>query len=97
MTFDVKEFRTQFPILNTEANGCRLRYLDNASTTLIPDTVLSALLEFETNSRANVARAGHLLATKATDAYEQARAQIKTMSQSPASARCRASLTASME
>lgn len=76
MTFDVKEFRTQFPILNTEAIGCRLRYLDNASTTLMPDTVLSALLEFETNSRANVARAGHLLATKATDAYEQARAQV---------------------
>lgn len=74
--FDIQEFRSHFHILSTEVYGNPLCYLDNASTTLIPDNVLSAQLEFESTSRSNVARAGHFLATRATDAYEQARATV---------------------
>lgn len=76
MTFNIDEFRQQIPLINTEANGQPLRYLDNASTTPVPEAVLSSLIEFETSSRANVSRAGHYLATRATDAYERARTSV---------------------
>jgi len=76
MSFDITEFRAQFPILGSEVNGCRLRYLDNASTTFMPTAVLASMVEFENSSRANVSRAGHSLASKATDAYEQARSSV---------------------
>lgn len=74
--FELAQFRRQFPILETRVNGCRLHYLDNAATTHLPERVLSALWHYETNSRANVQRGVHQLASRSTDAYEGARVSV---------------------
>jgi len=74
--FDNTDIRSQFPLLEREINGFPLCYLDNASTTPMPREVLTAMLEFETCTRANVSRASHFLAASATDAYEGARESV---------------------
>lgn len=76
MSFDLRGLKAQFPLLKTEVKGGPLRYLDNASTTPMPQAVLDALFDFESGARSNVSRAGHQLAARATDAYEQARAEV---------------------
>ncbi len=74
--FQLAKFRRQFPILDTPINGCRLRYLDNAATSHMPQRVLSALWHYETTARANVQRGVHQLASRSTDAYEKARGVV---------------------
>jgi cysteine desulfurase/selenocysteine lyase len=65
--------RRDFPILETELNGAPLVYLDNAATTQKPRTVIDAMSEYYQTSNANVHRAAHGLADKATQAFEGAR------------------------
>ena len=38
--FDIKEIRSQFPILNQQVNGKPLIYLDNAASSQKPISVL---------------------------------------------------------
>ena len=76
-TFDVETIRAQFPILAREVNGTALHYLDNAATTQVPQTVLDAIVDHETRSRANVLRGVHALAEAATKAYESARGDVE--------------------
>jgi len=75
-TFDVETIRAQFPILAREVNGTAFHYLDNAATTQVPQTVLDAIIDHETRSRANVLRGVHALAEAATKAYESARGDV---------------------
>jgi cysteine desulfurase/selenocysteine lyase len=71
-TFDAAAFKRQFPSL---IDGS-LHYLDSAATAHMPTAVLSALLSFELEARANVHEGEHHLARAATDAYHGARARV---------------------
>lgn len=66
-----------FPGLAQQVNGAALAYLDNAATTHMPLAVQEAMREFETTSRANIHRGVHTLSQRATDAYENAREDVK--------------------
>lgn len=68
--------RADFPILAESIHGKRLAYLDNAATTQKPEAVLRALDGYYRHQNANVHRAVHELAARATTAYEGARERI---------------------
>lgn len=76
MSFKLDAVRAQFPILRESVRGKRLAYLDNAATTQKPEAVLKALDTYYRTSNANVHRAVHLLAERATSQYEGARDRI---------------------
>lgn len=73
MRFDPDKLRSEFPILSTHPGGRPLHYLDNAATAQLPRAVLDAVSRHETENRANVARGVHILAERASLAYEDAR------------------------
>lgn len=76
MSFDVAAIRRQFPILGRQVNGKPLHYLDNGASAQTPEAVLDAVRTYETTARANVLRGVHALAEAATEAYENARAEV---------------------
>ena len=76
MAFDVARIRAEFPILSKPINGHALHYLDNSATSQTPLAVLEAIAAHETTHRANVLRGVHALAEQATQAYEDARAEL---------------------
>ena len=69
----VDELRAQFPILSTQVNGRPLVYLDNAATSQRPVSVVERWEEMTLRQNANLHRAVHALAVRATDTYEQTR------------------------
>ncbi len=73
---DVSAIRAQFPILAQRVRGKRLAYLDNAATTQKPEAMLQAVDRYYRTSNANVHRAVHELAERATTQYEAARDRI---------------------
>jgi cysteine desulfurase/selenocysteine lyase len=75
--YDVQAVRADFPILHTQMHGKPLVYLDNAATTQKPQLVIDTLMRYYTEENANIHRSPHLLAEKATRAYEGARVKIK--------------------
>jgi cysteine desulfurase / selenocysteine lyase len=76
MSFDVAAVRRQFPILSEIIDGQPVHYLDNGASAQTPDAVLDAVRKYETTGRANVLRGVHRLAERATEAYENARAEV---------------------
>jgi cysteine desulfurase/selenocysteine lyase len=74
--FDVLHVRKDFPILRREVHGQPLIYLDNAATTQKPQAVLDALQHYYSHDNANIHRGIHLLAERATRAYEEARQKV---------------------
>jgi cysteine desulfurase/selenocysteine lyase len=76
MSFDVAAVRGQFPILAEIIDGLPVHYLDNGASAQTPLAVMDAVRHYETTSRANVLRGVHRLAERATEAYENARAQV---------------------
>jgi len=73
MSFDVKEIRKQFPILNQSINGKPLVYLDNGASSQKPISVVNALSNYYLNDHANVHRGVHSLSQRATDQFEAVR------------------------
>jgi cysteine desulfurase/selenocysteine lyase len=72
--------RADFPLLRRTARGGRpLVYLDSAATSQKPDVVIDAELDFYTERNAAVHRGAHMLAEEATDAFEQARAEVAAL------------------
>jgi len=82
--FDVNAIRKEFPILHQEVNGHPLVYLDNAATSQKPEAVIDAIGDYYRNYNANVHRATHTLAERATRAFEDARARVAAFINSPA-------------
>jgi len=74
-TPDWTALRADFPILDQAVHGRPLVYLDNAATTQKPRAVIAALSRYYERDNANVHRAIHELSSRATAAYEAARAR----------------------
>lgn len=73
----VKEIRKDFPILDSQVNGERLIYLDNAATTQVPLCVLDRLRAHYLQDNANVHRGIHTLSERSTAAFEEAREVVR--------------------
>ena len=73
---DVERLRADFPALAQTVNGRPLVYLDNASTTQKPISVIEAVSRFYREDNANVHRAIYQLGERATRAYEGARGKV---------------------
>jgi cysteine desulfurase/selenocysteine lyase len=65
------DIRADFPLL---ASVC---YLDSAATSLSPEPVLDAMLEYEHTCRANSGRGVHRLAQQASQKYRDAHQKVK--------------------
>ena len=74
---NVNEIRGQFPILATRVYGKPLVYLDNAASSQRPLAVTQEWEKLAREANANIHRAVHFLAGKATDAYENTRDFVK--------------------
>lgn len=70
------ELRNDFPIFRKKINGKDLVYLDNASTTQKPYSVINSITDFYSNYNSNIHRAVYQLAEEATKMYEQSREKI---------------------
>jgi len=73
---DWAKVREDFPILDQQVHGHPLVYFDNAATTQKPRAVIDALRSYYEHDNANVHRGLHELSSRATDAYEGARARV---------------------
>lgn len=69
----VEEIRSQFPQLKEEVYGKPLVYLDNAATSLRPFSVIRKWDEMSSRLSANLHRAVHAVANRATEEFESAR------------------------
>ncbi|NCT89903.1 SufS family cysteine desulfurase [Cellulomonas sp. APG4] len=77
--------RADFPLLQRTVRGGRpLVYLDSGATSQKPDVVLDAEQDFYLQRNAAVHRGAHQLAEEATDAFEQARAEVAALVGAPA-------------
>jgi len=75
---ELLELRAQFPILESKVHGKPLVYLDNAASTHKPERVLEAMNAYYRTAHSNVHRGVHQLSQKATDAFEQAREEVRS-------------------
>ncbi|MFZ0788556.1 MAG: cysteine desulfurase [Chromatiaceae bacterium] len=75
--WDLESIRRDFPVLHQSVRGSPLAYLDNAATSQKPDAVIEAVASFYRRDNANVHRAVHTLAERATEAYEGARERVR--------------------
>ena len=76
MILDTSNIRKLFPILGQTINGYPLAYLDSAASTQKPIQVIETLKHFYERDNANVHRGVHTLGSRATEAYEGARAKV---------------------
>jgi cysteine desulfurase/selenocysteine lyase len=75
-TVNWQTIREDFPILKQQVHGHPLVYFDNAASSQKPRAVLDAVRQYYEHDNANVHRGLHLLSTRATEAYEAARAKL---------------------
>ncbi|MCY4643861.1 MAG: SufS family cysteine desulfurase [Bacteriovoracales bacterium] len=78
MSFSVKKIRRDFPMIAKGFEGSPLVYLDNGATTLKPKAVIEALSDYYCSYSANVHRALHGPAKKATSEYEKTRSLVQS-------------------
>ncbi len=77
MSFDVEQYRKDFPILSAQVNGKPLIYLDNAATSQKPKVVIDAVSRYYSSENANIHRGIYSLSEKATRLYEEARVKVR--------------------
>lgn len=75
-SWDIDAVRREFPALHQRVGEFPLAYLDNAATTQKPRAVIDAIRGFYERDNANVHRAVHELAHRATSAFESSRAAV---------------------
>lgn len=75
-SIDWAAIRADFPILDQEVRGRPLIYFDNAASAQKPRAVINAVARYYEKDNANVHRGLHELSSRATDAYEGARAKV---------------------
>ena len=70
---DMAALRDDFPLIARSGNATPLTYLDSAATTQKPRSVIESICNYYLHDNANVHRAAHALADRATSAFESAR------------------------
>jgi len=73
---DVTTVKKDFPILDRTVHSKRLVYLDSASSSQKPSSVIDAMTSYYETTHANVHRGVYLIAEEATRLYEKARADL---------------------
>lgn len=76
-SIDIKKIREDFPILDSEINGHKLVYLDNAATSQKPRSVINALQKFMLESNGTVRRGVYDLSVASTQEFDQARSKVQ--------------------
>ena len=76
--WDVAAIRRDFPILHQSIHGKPLVFLDSAASSQRPQAVIDAISHYYAHDHANVHRGVHTLSQRATDAYEGARAAVRS-------------------
>lgn len=74
--FDPKKLKKDFPIFSRKINGKPLVYLDNASTSQKPKSVINALTNYYETFNSNTHRGIHTMSEEATTAYEDTREHV---------------------
>ncbi len=77
MAIDIKNIRSQFPILDSIIHGKPLAYFDNAATTQKPERVVNKVNEVYHTLNSNIHRGVHYLSNQATLAYEESRIKVQ--------------------
>ncbi len=77
MNYDIHYIRSRFPILSKRIYDKRQVYFDNAASTHKPIQVLEAQQRLHNEFYGNIHRAAHLMADKATQAFEEVRDKAK--------------------
>ncbi|HEY9017045.1 cysteine desulfurase [Thiomicrospira sp.] len=77
--FDQAALKAQFPILSRSENGHPLVYLDNASTSQKPVSVIEAINRYYREQNANVHRGVYGLSERGTEAFEAVREQVRAL------------------
>lgn len=77
LTNTIENIRNQFPFLTNKVSGKELIYFDSAATSQRPQSVISAINEWNSFANANVHRAVHHLSACATDNYESGRESVR--------------------
>jgi len=77
MAVDVATLKKDFPILEVEVGGNRLVYLDSASSSQKPQSVLDAMEQYYETTHANVHRGQYAIAVEATERFEEARTKLQ--------------------
>ena len=77
MSFNISQIRKDFPNLSIQVHGKPLVYLDNAATTLKPQSVIDTVDRYYKSGTSNVHRGVHYLSERATAEYEEARRKVK--------------------
>jgi cysteine desulfurase/selenocysteine lyase len=85
-SYDPRRVRADTPLLARVVNGRTITYLDSASTSLPPRTVIEAMSRYYEMRHANVHRAVFQTAEEATAAYEGAREGIAHFINAPGGA-----------
>ncbi|MBI4148986.1 cysteine desulfurase [Candidatus Woesearchaeota archaeon] len=76
MTLQQLNLRRDFPLLQQQSNGKPLIYLDSASTTQKPASVIQAMSNYYLTMNANIHRGVYRLSQDATAAYEEAHRNV---------------------
>ena len=80
---DISAIRQEFPILSRQIGPLPLCYLDSAASAQKPNAVIEAISDQSKTAYANVHRGLHTLANETTDAFEAARAKVKSFLNAP--------------
>jgi cysteine desulfurase/selenocysteine lyase len=75
--FDIASIRQDFPILNEQINGKPAVYLDSTASSLRPEQVVNAMLDYYHKYNANIHRGVYRWSDEATFHYEKAHGKVK--------------------
>ena len=73
---DVASCKSDFPLLDRNAHGRRLVYLDSAASSQRPKVVLDSMDDYYETTHANVHRGVYAIAEEADRRYEAARLAV---------------------
>jgi cysteine desulfurase/selenocysteine lyase len=76
MALDVTTIKKDFPILERQVHGRRLVYLDSASSSQKPVSVIDAMTQYYETTHANVHRGVYTIAEEATARFEAGRSAL---------------------
>ncbi len=77
MSFDIKQIRSDFPILQQQVYNKPLVYLDNGATTQKPRVVIDTIRELQEAQNSSIHRGIHYLSEQMTTRYEAARETVR--------------------